>query len=65
MANLLSGIDKKSTEREAFVKGFVRPWGLQHAAGDLGAMALELLGKRKVWDPSTNSKFELSIKELS
>lgn len=65
MANLLSGIDTKSTEREAFVKAFIRPCGLQHAAGDLGAMALELLGKRKEWGRSTNSEFELSIRELS
>ena len=65
MASLLSGIDTKSAERAAFVKAFVRPWGLQHAAGDLGAMALERLGEHKKWDLSTNSEFELSIRKLS
>jgi hypothetical protein len=65
MANLLAGIDISSSKREGFVKTFVRPYGIQYAAGDLGATALELLGKSKEWDHSTNSKFKLSIRDLS
>jgi hypothetical protein len=65
MLNLLAGIDIKFSERESFVKAFVRPYGIQYAAGDLGAIALELFGKRKEWNHSTNSEFKSSIRGLS
>lgn len=54
---LLEGKDETLEAREAFVRKFVRPYGLTKSAGKVGGLALELLGDAKRWTKAVNVTF--------
>ncbi|WP_426994182.1 hypothetical protein [Methylomonas sp. CM2] len=64
MAALLDGDDKKCAAREEFVRAFARPYGLAHAAGDLGAVALEILAKNKKWSRQSQDQFLSALERV-
>jgi len=41
------GGDKKQAERQRFVQDYIRPYGLEHPAGEIAAHAIELAGMGK------------------
>ena len=47
VTSIQQGGDKKQTERQRFVHDYIRPYGLDHPAGEIAAHAIELAGLGK------------------
>lgn len=63
LAALLGKHDDKREARQAFVRRFVRPHGIEFSAGVLGAKALEILANRGCWSLQARQEFLATIGE--